>query len=296
MKSAESECNYNPTLADVLSAYEDQLPRLDAIPQVKSLEYLPEYEMVLEFLASKGKTHRNYRHYVTRNRALQIIKNNAIYLTDGSNWNDKFDSGRFNPPFMKTKRFGTCFSASSVESIAIWMLYGGVDGNGVMFNFDHRTLSNAMNRDYYECGYFDENGMFRNTVTLSAEHVNMSLIDILYFMPKESGGVEIGRSSLEGGRYELDSKAFDAIAQIAKHRSWSYENEVRLIATIDKRFLHQKATGVQCVKIPLNLDSAFVNTKVFDSPTSDGDGCFCDSELTQTVDWSLCAGCPKMNS
>lgn len=44
------------------------------------------------------------------------------------------------------------------------------------------------------------------------------------------------------------------IKQLVKHRSWSYENEVRLVATISKLDLEGKASRIKSIKIPLNLD------------------------------------------
>lgn len=61
----------------------------------------------------------------------------------------------------KNQKFGICLSAATSESIAMWMLYGGMDGNGAMINFDKKTLRSAMSGDEYECGFFDEGKRFR---------------------------------------------------------------------------------------------------------------------------------------
>lgn len=216
-----------------------------------------------------------------------------MYLTDGTSWNDKFDRERFNPSFMSTKRFGACFSASSVESVAMWMLYGGMDGNGAMINFNRRTLQGAMGRESYECGWFDADGEFQCLVELPADRLELRLVDILYFQNHADGNVTVGRSSLEGGRHVIGGEAFNGIEQIAKHQSWSYENEVRLVATISKLDLVGKASHAKCVKIPIDFDDAFVAGRVFDSPVSDDGGNYRDSELRGTVDWNLCSGCAK---
>ena len=107
------------------------------------------------------------------------------------------------------------------------------------------------------------------------------------------GNVTVGRPSIEGGRHVMDGRAFNGIEQIAKHQSWSYENKVRLVATISKLDLVGKASHVKCVKIPIDFDDAFVAGRVFDSPVSDGGGNYRDSELRGTVDWNLCSGCVK---
>lgn len=282
-----------PTLAGVLTAYEKQVLRDDVLRHSQSQEHFEEYRDVLSFLAGKGGMHREYKHYATRARIAGILRSGALYLTDGTSWNDKYDREHFNPSFMSTKRFGACFSASSTESVAMWMLYGGMDGNGAMINFDRRTLQGAMGRESYECGWFGTDGKFECIVELPADRLSLRLVDVLYFQNHADGNVTVGRPSIEGGRHVMDGRAFNGIEQIAKHQSWSYENEVRLVATISKLDLVGKASHVKCVKIPIDFDDAFVAGRVFDSPVSDGGGNYRDSELRGTVDWNLCSGCVK---
>lgn len=282
-----------PTLAGVLTAYEKQVLRDDVLRHSQSQEHFEEYRDVLSFLAGRGGMHREYKHYATRARIAGILRSGALYLTDGTSWNDKYDREHFNPSFMSTKRFGACFSASSTESVAMWMLYGGMDGNGAMINFDRRTLQGAMGRESYECGWFGTDGKFECVVELPGDRLSLRLVDVLYFQNHADGNVTVGRPSIEGGRHVMDGRAFNGIEQIAKHQSWSYENEVRLVATISKLDLVGKASHVKCVKIPIDFDDAFVAGRVFDSPVSDGGGNYRDSELRGTVDWNLCSGCVK---
>ena len=281
------------TLASVLTAYEQQVLRDDVLCHSQSQEHLEGYGDVLAFLADRGGMHREYKHYGTRARIASILKGGALYLTDGTSWNDKYDREHFNPSFMSTKRFGACFSASPAESIAMWMLYGGMDGNGAMINFDRRTLQGAMGRKTYECGRFGADGKFQCLTKLPADRLSLRLVDVLYFQNHADGNVTVGRPSLEGGRHVMDGRAFSGKEQIAKHQSWSYENEVRLVATISKLDLVGKASHVKCIKIPIDFDDTFVAGRVFDSPVSDDEGNYRDSELRGTVDWNLCSGCVK---
>lgn len=282
------------SLASVLAAYERQVLRDDVLYHSESQEHLDEYKDVLAFLADKGGAHREYKHYATRKRIASILEGGALYLTDGSRWNDRYDREHFNPSFMSTKRFGACFSVSSAENVAMWMLYGGIDGNGAMINFDRRTLQKAMERESYECGCFGADGEFQCLEELPASKLQLQLVDVLYFQNNADGRTTIGRSSLEGGRCVLDSQAFNGISQTAKHQSWSYENEVRLVGTVDKIDLMMgKASRISCIKIPVDFDDDFIADRVFDSPVSDGDGSYRDSELYGTVDWNLCSGCVK---
>lgn len=145
----------------------------------------------------------------------------------------------------------------------------------------------------YECGRFGTDGKFQCLMKLPADRLSLRLVDVLYFQDHADGNVTVGRPSLEGGRYVMDGRAFNGIEQIAKHQSWSYENEVRLVATISKLDLADKVSHVKCIKIPIDFDDAFVAGRVFDSPVSDGGGNYRDSELRGTVDWNLCSGCVK---
>lgn len=281
----------------LMAAYQQQIDDVEPLTHGDSVEHLEAYRGILRFLAEKGGRRRNYRHYATRGRIESIVSGGAIFLSDGSGWNDKYDRVHFNPPFSGTKRFGACLSATTSESIAMWMLYGGIDGNGAMINFDAKTLKNAMRRSDYECGYFDEGGRFVCTQTLGADKIIFQLVDVLYFSKKQSGSesVLIGRSSKDA-QVELSASAFQGLQQVAKHRSWAYEAEVRFVASVNRLYLGGRESKITCMKIPLELSADFVATHVFDSPVSDGCGHYLDSELLGTVDWDLCHGCQHRQS
>lgn len=255
-----------------------------------SAEHLEEYEQILSYLSSAGKKHRNYRHYATRDRIKSILENKAIYLTDGSTWNDKFDRERFNPRYSSCKRFGTCLSSSTEESVAMWMLYGGAGGNGAMINFDRDTLLRAMSVDSYELGEFDSDGSFQSRLTLGNPEIDLSLSEVLYF--KGNGDdITVMRSMGKDQQVRMSLKALRGIDAITKHASWSYEQEVRLVARVDTPLLGGHASHITCVKVPLEFTDDFVAKRVYDSPVSDGKGTYLDSKLCQTVDWDLCRGC-----
>ena len=91
----------------------------------------------------------------------------------------------------------------------------------------------------------------------------------------------------------MNTNAFAGIAQIAKHKAWSYEKEVRLVASVSKLALGTKASKVTAIKVPLTLSEDYASSKVFDSPVSDGDGEYRDSELLGTVEWDLCKNCTR---
>lgn len=184
--------------------------------------------LLLSYLSARGARHRDYRHYATRDRIKSILNNGAIYLTDGSTWNDRFDRERFNPSFSGHKRFGVCLSSSTEESIAMWMLYGGIDGNGAMINFDKGTLSKAMGQDGYDFGRFGADGVFEPLVRLDASDVHLALTEVLSFKVSGDDKVTVMRSMGDDQQVSISRTTLDGIVETTKHVSWSYEQEVRL--------------------------------------------------------------------
>ena len=289
-------CSYfngkTPTLYTVIQGLEQEfLPSEDM--DSTQIQQSEEYREILKYLDSKGRRHRNLRHYAPRTRIASIINNKALYLTDGSCWNDKTDRERFNPHNSSVKRYGICLSATTNESIAMWMLYGGMDGNGSMINFNGRVFEAAASADKYDCGYFS-NGEFICTKIIEAADVVFNLIDVLYSNAKDDHDnrekmtvVRVG----ENRKVQISERTFQWIRPITKHEAWSYESEVRFIAQVDKSILGEKCPEISAIRIPLTFDEDF-SEKIFDSPVSDGKGVYCASALRGTVDWDLCFGCP----
>lgn len=278
------------TLVSVISQYEFEYRNRDYLAHSASMDHTEELGTIVEYLSKKGSNRRNYRHYATRKRVESIVDDSVLYLTDGSTWNDRYDKAHFNSSSSGWRRFGICLSATTSESIAMWMLYGGLDGNGAMVNFDKGTLSSAMSRDAYELGRFGEKG-FEAEAVLEASDIDFKLVDVLYFSYSEDGTrVEVERVGEEKKAW-IGAEAFEGVAQVAKHRAWSFESEVRLVASVSKLKLLEGASKATAIKIPLSLPDDFASTKVFDSPISDGSGHFRDSELLGTVDWNLCSDC-----
>lgn len=104
-----------------------------------------------------------------------------MYLLDGNEWNDKTDSKRFINSKENIKRYGLCFSYSRDESIAMWMLYGGLYDEGAMYSF----TKNYINRIIEYCptihfGFF-KGKTFNEEKTISKEKLKIYLKDILYY-------------------------------------------------------------------------------------------------------------------
>lgn len=278
--------------ADYLEKCVRSLRERDHLAHSASLESDEEVRRLYDILEIKSSRHRHYRHYLGEDRARQILSERAIYLTDGSSWNDKFDRDRFNPSLLTTKkRFGACMSYSSSENIAMWMLYGGRDGKGAMIDFDEKTLKSAKYNAAFECGYFDK-GDFVPCEKLDSKDVIFSLVDVSYFRLIKDGDMafEMKRSA-EGERWVgVTEELWNTMSPLSKHESWSFEQEVRFVASINRDALGKHPSRIKCIRIPLQLEDNFEDERVFSSPISDG-GSFRDSELSGTVDWDLCKGC-----
>ena len=175
----------------------------------------------------------------------------------------------------------------------MWMLYGGIDGDGGMINFDRKTLSSAMAADECECGHFDEEKGFRAVATLGASEIDPRLVDVLHF---GDTGAE-GRRTLErvgdARKATISADAFDGVSQIAKHEAWSYESEVRLVARVSKLSLPVGGHEVTAIKMPFRQSDRLMKERVFDSPVAPSGGEYRDSALRGTVDWNLCSGCRR---
>lgn len=284
------------TLDNLLKTLEERLTSPHELYHADSIEAYDVYWQIVDYLSATGSTRRNLRYYASRARVDQILSESSMYLSDGTTWNDKYDRENFNPPSSGYKNFGMCLSANTEESIAMWMLYGGIDGNGAMINFNSKTLKGAMCADSYDLGYFDTCKRFRTVLTLDASQITFRLMDVVYFdqSKKDKERFLLERKG-ESKRTEISGRLSSGLHQIAKHKSWSYETEVRLVGSVSKLSLGTNADQCRFLKIPLNLNERFISSRIFDSPASDGRGHFRQSKLFGTVEWNLCSDCKSKN-
>ena len=254
-----------------------------------SLENVDEYRSVCGYLSNKGSKHTHFRYYADVNRIKRILSGSAVYLTDGSHWNDRFDARNFNPHFSNLKRFGICMSYSASESIAMWMLYGGHSGVGAMIDFEKDVLVSAMEAPWFEFGHIGPGG-FLSAKTLSRDEVQIELTDIAYFREGDEGNEGYALRLPFEKQTEVTRLILDNLGPFVKHESWSYEQEVRMVATVDKRLLDNRASSYKCMRLPLVIPRDYPNRRIYNSPVSDSP-LYCDSNLVGTVEWDLCNGC-----
>lgn len=285
MKSQDGKAGF----ADLLTQLQSWVYEGDVLIHSASLENVDAYRSVCRYLSNKGSKHAHFRYYADIDRIKQILSGSAVYLTDGSHWNDRFDACNFNPHFSSFKRFGICMSYSASESIAMWMLYGGHSGAGAMIDFEKEILVSAMEAPCFEFGHFGAGG-FVSEKTLSRDEVQIELIDIAYFREGNEENEGYALKLPFEKQAEVTGLILNNLGPFVKHESWSYEQEVRMVATVDKRLLDNRASSYKCMRLPLGIPRDYPNRRIYNSPVSDS-ALFCDSNLVGTVEWDLCNGC-----
>ena len=93
-------------------------------------------------LEEKGCNHQTYSFYCDEEKAENTIKN-GLRLTVGKKWNDTNDYKNLLDE--DVVRFVKCFTYSKSENIAMWMLYGGYNNDGIRITYDKKVIINLLN-------------------------------------------------------------------------------------------------------------------------------------------------------
>lgn len=247
---------------------------------------LADADELRRYLIKKGENHKNYKTYSSQKYIREIINKQRIYLNDGSNWNDIADREAFNCDETEYKNYGKCFSFSESESVAMWMLYGGIDNCGAMISFTQKDMKKLLNIDHIILGVF-ENGNFVEYSRLKKREFEIKLIDILYTR-REDHSYYVRRST-ETNR----NVTFEVIGALGgecvKNVAWSYENECRLVVRINRDYIKKNETVVKIDLSPYNFSESF--SRAYHSPTYKGEKIYNKSELSGYIDWDLCGNC-----
>ena len=238
-----------------------------------------------KYLEQKGKNHRNYKSYSSQKFIEEVINEQRIYLNDGSNGNDIKDRKGFNSENSEVRNFGKCFSYSDNESIAMWMLYGGIDNRGAMINFTQKDMKKIIEIKEIILGKF-ENGRFVEYKRLDKSKFTIQLIDVLYI--REKNGKYCARRNTEVYK-EVEADLIKKLGSMCvKDIAWCYENECRLVISVNKKYVGEE-TVVKLDISAMELTESY--NKVYHSPTFKGERKYEDSELQGYVDWNLCSNC-----
>ena len=231
--------------------------------------------------------HLNYRVYTSMERALSFLLDGKVYVTDGKNWNDVNDRDILS----NKKLYAKCFSCSTRENIAMWMLYGGERGTkGACLNFPASVMKEIVNKSQIERGSFDKKtGKFVSRYTLEAKQdFEIFLIDVIYVDYCKNNKKKI--SYLEKS-IVVEERILDNDDVFYKNVAWQYEKECRLIVRLSE-YWEKKATNENIGIISITLSNKMINRMrkrgLVKSPVYEGDSEFgIPSTLVGTVEWKL---------
>lgn len=265
-------------------------------------KYLPKLEEkeFLSYLQEKGCNHRSYKMYSTIDIVNSTIDNKALYLSNGYNWNDKVDRENFNNDKLTMMNFGRCFSYSASESVAMWMLYGGMKHRGAMIDFDKISMIEILNKtEQIEVGYFEEE-KFISLKVLGKDKFKIQLIDVVYIERKNTDLIarrpmgDIWRIKPESNILNKENYSL-----VHKSKAWDYEQECRLIVSIEKEKIEDLANykKIQMAKIDLakiDLESVrriYAPNVLSEDKAKPEFENLKQSILTDEVEWDLCLNC-----
>ena len=243
-------------------------------------------EDLRKYLTEKAKKHKSLKFYSQLSRIENIVKTKALYLSDGSNWNDVEDRNSFNSSNSSQKNFGICFSFSISENIAMWMLYGGVNKNGAMLKLSPQDIVEAISTlESLEIGYFKQNEFIKTTV-VTKEHFKVTLIDVVYYAREEQGKCTIKRG--DERCKDISTRTIDGIKYAKKQYPWFYENECRLIVSVSKNYIKEMEKSTT-IKFPIDNLSEKKRDKVVLAPDFEGSSLYEKSKMSGKVSWNLLA-------
>lgn len=257
---------------------------------MKKLREMKNYpEALRDGLRENALRHRNYNMYTSMDRAMCLVLNGNLYITNGQTWNDKQDR----EIMQRRAAFGICMSCSTIESMAMWMLYSGDKGkNGALVRFSPSVIKAIVETQTVELGKFDESGKFiDNSIVLARknEHFHIFMTDVIYTDIQKKNPTTLIASLGEDHEY-MDWKFLEEAGVFHKHYAWSYEKECRLIVELSTE--NQKKAGdygFNIIRITLPeaarraLKDRIVRSPVYAGKTDFGKV----STLYGNVDWIL---------
>lgn len=237
-----------------------------------------------EYLKEKGRSHNHYKTYSKMERIIPIRDNLNLYLGSPSTWNDKVDRKQFLND-SAYRYFIKCFSFSAEESMAMWMLYGGIDNKGGMIDFSKKGINSILQAKEITLGKFD-NG-FQPIKKLTNENFEIYITDVLYYKDYKENkkGCFVKRS--DESCYNRSARVLAKLFGCKKSYPWEYENECRMIIKLDKNLVPADCTDAEIDLSQMDLGVSL--KRVYHSPNyplDDKKGTT-RSSIFDTVDWDL---------
>ena len=262
---------------------EEQNPIRDHIQSAAELRH---------YLRQKAEGHNNYKAYGPFERIAAIRDNRSLYLGNGKDWNDIIDCEDFNRADCPHINFGKCFSFSGDENVALWMLYGGMDQRAGMIDFTKKGMQSILAAERIELGHFEKN-VFVSHSTLQRDSFNLYVTDVVY-CKRNSNSVYIKRYNENAPT--VQPEVLDELPECRKSYPWQYENECRLIVSVDRRSVPEDCDTVKIDLSGMELGKSFERIYCgpnYPSPVPENVKA---SSLTGKVSWNLCKNCPCLHN
>lgn len=237
-------------------------------------------------LKKNGEQHRNYDMYTSMERALGVLLNGEIFLTNGAKWNDVND--RYLMDIKKA--FALCLSCSTKENIAMWMLYGADHGKkGAMLRLYPSIMKELVAVNTVELGNFTKDGKFSVGYTLhNKKDFEAFLTDVVYTDSCKNGKVRISQGE---SYYTADESILEDPDVFHKNYAWSYEKECRYVIKMKEKWnVIAKRENLQSIRVKMSASSRkkMSEERLIRSPVYVGGvSCGTNSTLTNDVEWNL---------
>lgn len=252
--------------------------------EIKFEEIKNENEL-LHYLKESALKHTYYKIYSKYDRIENILNTHAVYLSKGEKWNDIEDKKALNNDKYEQTNFAICFSCRHSEDVAMWMLYSG-KSDGCMVDFRKDVIKSLLSSDKIVLGQFCGK-KFKGLTELTKNQFDIYLSDIVYYKKDKNYNLKHSNDKLNS-----NFESLDFLKYFKKKRPWIYENECRLVVTVDKSIIPE---GTSTVKI--EFDKGLVNKDkivTFKSPTAKNTNInYSNSKLENDIDWDLCYDCNK---
>lgn len=240
-------------------------------------------------LRENALRHKNYNMYTAMDRAMCLALTGNLYISNGQAWNDIVDR----EIMQRRSAFGICMSCSTIESMAMWMLYSGDKGkNGALVQFTPSIIKEIVELPTVELGKFDPCGKFsKNPLVLTRKDKNFDIFmtDVIYTDTQEKDPSKL-IASLGEDHEHLDQQLLESAGVFFKHYAWSYEKECRLIIKLSPE-MQQKAikNDFDTIRISLSVSAQrAIRKRIVRSPVYAGKTDFGQvSTLFGNVDWNL---------
>lgn len=249
-------------------------------------EIISSPEQLHDGLRENAMRHKSYNLYTSMDRALCLLLTGNLYISNGQRWNDISDR----EIMREQKAYGICMSCSTLESMAMWMLYSGNKGkNGAMIRFLPSVLKKITASTSVELGKFTGQGTFiENPLILRRENDDFDIFmtDVVYTDEKENELIV----SLWEDHAITEWPVIREAGAFRKNYAWSYERESRLIVLLShemQKIAAESELNVIRIRLPNSARNALKN-RVVRSPVYSGEVDFgTPSTLYGKVDWDL---------